>query len=300
MIDERIKPEGRIHFAGDFTTMKSGWVEGAIESGLRAARQTDLAAKPEAEPKPAAGNHGLKSSSPQNHGASRREIALPHLLPALPWLASRSANITPDRIIPDRPRLLGVEDSPQRRGNGASLPNWQLDPDGSRRHPRASRHSSARRPRFFSMHGVALGFLERENGIYRNTAETDAFFDKNKPSAHRWHPRDGQPPALSASGTSSPPALRTGNIKTNRRAAKISLRPSMPIRRSWRISPRHDRGQPRSQSAIAQKFPWSQYQSCADIGTAQGDLVSQIALANPHLKCLGFDLPEVARFSRTM
>lgn len=50
MIDEWTKPDGRIHFAGDFTTMKSGWVEGAIESGLRAARQIDPAAKPEAEP----------------------------------------------------------------------------------------------------------------------------------------------------------------------------------------------------------------------------------------------------------
>jgi monoamine oxidase len=50
MIDEWTKPAGRIHFAGDFTTMKSGWVEGAIESGLRAARQIDPAAKPEAEP----------------------------------------------------------------------------------------------------------------------------------------------------------------------------------------------------------------------------------------------------------
>lgn len=50
MIDEWTKPEGRIHFAGDFTTLKSGWVEGAIESGLRAARQIDPSAKPEAEP----------------------------------------------------------------------------------------------------------------------------------------------------------------------------------------------------------------------------------------------------------
>lgn len=50
MIAEWIKPEGRIHFAGDFTTMKSGWVEGAIESGLRAARQIDPNAKPEVEP----------------------------------------------------------------------------------------------------------------------------------------------------------------------------------------------------------------------------------------------------------
>ena len=40
------KPEGRLHFAGDFTTLKSGWVEGAIESGLRAARQIDAEARP--------------------------------------------------------------------------------------------------------------------------------------------------------------------------------------------------------------------------------------------------------------
>lgn len=50
MIDEWTKPEERIYFAGDFTTLKSGWVEGAIESGLRAARQIDPSAKPEADP----------------------------------------------------------------------------------------------------------------------------------------------------------------------------------------------------------------------------------------------------------
>jgi len=32
-------PDGQIHFAGDFTSYKSGWAEGAIESGLRAARE---------------------------------------------------------------------------------------------------------------------------------------------------------------------------------------------------------------------------------------------------------------------
>jgi hypothetical protein len=41
MIAEWTRPEDRIHFAGDFTGLKSGWVEGAIESGLRAARQID-------------------------------------------------------------------------------------------------------------------------------------------------------------------------------------------------------------------------------------------------------------------
>jgi monoamine oxidase len=41
MRDEWSTPEGKIHFAGDFTSYKSGWVEGALESGLRAASEID-------------------------------------------------------------------------------------------------------------------------------------------------------------------------------------------------------------------------------------------------------------------
>ena len=50
MIAEWTRPEDRLHFAGDFTSMKSGWVEGAIESGLRAARQIDAAVAPDGAP----------------------------------------------------------------------------------------------------------------------------------------------------------------------------------------------------------------------------------------------------------
>jgi hypothetical protein len=45
--------------------------------------------------------------------------------------------------------------------------------------------------------------------------------------------------------------------------------------------------------AIAAKFPWAKYKTVADMGPAQGDLLAQIALKNPHLACVGFDLPEV-------
>ncbi len=45
--------------------------------------------------------------------------------------------------------------------------------------------------------------------------------------------------------------------------------------------------------AIAHKFPWEHYKTFVDVGTAQGDLAAQIALANPHLSGIGFDLPEV-------
>ena len=46
--------------------------------------------------------------------------------------------------------------------------------------------------------------------------------------------------------------------------------------------------------AIARTFPWKDYRSYVDVGTAQGDLATQIALANGHLQGFGFDLPEVA------
>jgi len=45
--------------------------------------------------------------------------------------------------------------------------------------------------------------------------------------------------------------------------------------------------------AIARQVPWADYRTYVDVGTAQGDLAAQIALANPHLAGQGFDLPEV-------
>ena len=45
--------------------------------------------------------------------------------------------------------------------------------------------------------------------------------------------------------------------------------------------------------AIAKKAPWAKYKTFVDVGAAQGDLAVQIALANPHLTGIGFDLPPV-------
>jgi monoamine oxidase len=36
-------PEGRIHFAGDHTSPSPAWMEGAIESGHRAAEEVNRA-----------------------------------------------------------------------------------------------------------------------------------------------------------------------------------------------------------------------------------------------------------------
>ena len=45
--------------------------------------------------------------------------------------------------------------------------------------------------------------------------------------------------------------------------------------------------------AIAQKFPWKNYQSVVDVGGAQGGLLVQVCLAHSHLKGINFDLAVV-------
>lgn len=142
---------------------------------------------------------------------------------------------------------------------------------------------------------VALGFLTRdENGRYANTAETDLFLDKRKPSYmggilemanHRLYPFWG--------GLTT--ALRTGEQQNEAKAgddmfAKLYADPAKLKEFLYAMSG-VSRG---ANMAIANKFDWSGYGSFVDAGTAQGDLALQIATANPHLQGIGFDLPEVA------
>jgi hypothetical protein len=49
-----------------------------------------------------------------------------------------------------------------------------------------------------------------------------------------------------------------------------------------------------SAQRIAESFPWSNYGSLCDIGTAQGCLPVEVARTHPHLTAIGFDLPELA------
>lgn len=37
------RPEGRVHFAGEHTSPWTGWMQGALESGIRAAREVNEA-----------------------------------------------------------------------------------------------------------------------------------------------------------------------------------------------------------------------------------------------------------------
>ncbi len=140
---------------------------------------------------------------------------------------------------------------------------------------------------------VSLGFLKREQGIYQNTPETDLFLDKSKPSYvggilemsnHRLYGFWGN---LTT-------AVRTGEPQNESKGghdpfAAIYADPAR-LREFLRAMSGVSRG---ANMTIARQFPWAQYRTFTDIGTAQGDLAAQIALVHPHLLGIGFDLPEV-------
>ena len=154
-------------------------------------------------------------------------------------------------------------------------------------HPRSSRD--------FLDALVALGFLERHDGKYSNTPSTDIFLDKRKPSYiggmlemanhrlfHHWNHlttalRTGEHQNEAAHG--EPDIFAT--LYADPARLKGFLRAMTGISRGANM-------------AIAAKFPWDKYKTAADCGTAQGDLIVQVALKNPDIAGTGFDLPEVA------
>jgi hypothetical protein len=153
-------------------------------------------------------------------------------------------------------------------------------------HPRASRD--------FLDTLVALGFLLRADGEYSNTPATDLFLDKHKPSYiggmlemanHRLYGFWGN----------LTEAVRTGLPQNETRTGGASLFEAVyadPARLKGFLSAMTGVSHG-ANLAIAAKFPWAGYKTYADVGTAQGDLATQIALANPHLSGIGFDLAEV-------
>jgi len=141
---------------------------------------------------------------------------------------------------------------------------------------------------------VALGMLEREDGVYRNSPEADLFLDKAKPSYiggilemanHRLYGFWG--------GLTE--ALRTGHPQNETRHGQEPLFETLyadPARLKEFLAAMTGVSHGANMQ-IARAFPWKEYRTFVDVGTAQGDLVVQIAEANDHLSGVGFDLPVV-------
>jgi hypothetical protein len=154
-------------------------------------------------------------------------------------------------------------------------------------HPRAGRD-------FFDAL-VALSFLRRVDGKYANTSETDLFLDKHKPT-YIGGMLEMANQRLYGHWSHLTVALRTGKQQneakdggTESPFAALYADPAR-LKNFLAAMTGISRG---ANLVIAKKAPWGQYRTFADVGTAQGDLAVQIALANPHLQGFGFDLPEV-------
>ena len=141
---------------------------------------------------------------------------------------------------------------------------------------------------------VALKILHRTNGLYSNTQETDYYLDRNK-DTYIGGMLEMCNSRLYYFWGSLTEALRTGKPQNEIKdgddpfAALYSdperMRGFMQAMTGISMGTAH---------FIAQKFPWENYSTFADIGTAQGLVPVVLADTHPHLTGIGFDLEATA------
>jgi hypothetical protein len=145
---------------------------------------------------------------------------------------------------------------------------------------------------------LALGFLEREGdgaaGRYRNTPETARFLDRNSPDyvggllemfAARLYGFWGNLTEALHSGEPQNEIKATGEPVF----AKLYEDP----KRLEQFLSAMEGASAANFRTLARKFDFSRYRTLCDIGGASAQLSRLVAEANPHLRCLSFDLPEV-------
>jgi O-methyltransferase domain/Dimerisation domain len=141
---------------------------------------------------------------------------------------------------------------------------------------------------------VALGVLERENGLYRNTPESDHFLVRGKltyiggileMANERLYPFWG----------SLTEGLQTGQPQNEVKAGGPGLFEALygdPERLHLFLAAMTGLSLGASM-AIARKFPWSKYKTVVDVGGAQGGLLVQVCRATSNIRGFNFDLPQV-------
>ena len=140
---------------------------------------------------------------------------------------------------------------------------------------------------------VALKLLERQNGIYRNTAETDLYLDRAKPS-YIGGILEMANARLYRFWGSLTEALRSGELQNEGKGGEsfFAALYADPTRLRGFLSAMSAISAGAAQ-AIAGKFPWRDYKTFMDLGSAQGMVPATLADAHPHLTGIGFDLPVV-------
>ena len=138
---------------------------------------------------------------------------------------------------------------------------------------------------------VALGMLDRRDGFYSNTPETDLYLDKAKPSYIGGFLAIANDRLYGFWGSLTE-GLKTGlpqnETKDGRNIFEILYGDPAKLMSFMQAMTGISMG---TSKAIAQKFPWKDYQTLIDIGSAQGGLIVEVGNAHPHVTGGGFDLP---------
>jgi predicted transcriptional regulator len=140
---------------------------------------------------------------------------------------------------------------------------------------------------------VALGMLRRENGEYSNAPETDYYLDRSKPS-YIGGVLEMANARLYQFWGSLTEGLRNGKPQNEIKGGQNlfdAIYPD-PARLRLFLSGMTGFSLPTAH-AIARKFPWGNYKTFVDVGSAQGAVPVQVALAHHHISGVGFDLPPV-------
>jgi hypothetical protein len=143
---------------------------------------------------------------------------------------------------------------------------------------------------------LALGMLERDDGLYENTPATALFLDRAKPSYV-----GGMLEMLNARlfgfWNSLTDGLRTGEPQNEGRVGEdfFALLYSDPDRLSGFLKAMTGISAGAAH-ALAAAFGWEEHEQVIDIGCAQGCVSAALAQAHGHLRGGGFDLPVVGPF----
>lgn len=152
-------------------------------------------------------------------------------------------------------------------------------------HPRSA-------PDFFDAL-VALKMLERSGQHYQNTKAGAAFLDRGRDgymggflemAGHRLYGFWGSLTEALRTGAPQNEARHGGDVFAEIYSDAGRLEDFLTAMTGVSLG---------SARAIAEKFPWREYTSFADIGAAQGALPVQVARAHPHLRGIGYDLQPV-------
>jgi precorrin-6B methylase 2 len=145
---------------------------------------------------------------------------------------------------------------------------------------------------------VALGFLLRRGirgtAVYSNSADTDLFLDKNKLS-YAGGILEMANNRLYPFWNFLEEGLRTGTPQNEIRTGRKPLFEEIysDIDKTREFVNAMGGIQTGNFIKFARDFDFSNYSTLCDIGGAGGQLSSQVALNNPNMKCISFDLPPV-------